>query len=393
MKKKQFLFLFLLVLFVFEIGIRIVNAQEEEKENSDRTLYDETAGEMADTFMAELNLEEIQNSVSDMFPEEKINFGDIVSLLVSGNLGEAGKTLTEYIRDVFTYEFRYNRHSLAYIILIAVAASAFSNFAGTFKSRQIADISFYILYMLLITFCLSSFHVVARGTEEVLDSLLSFMRALCPAYFLAVAFAAGSTTSMMFYNTVLFIIYAVELVIARFVLPVINVYIMVRVLGSLTGEDFLSELAELLRKIISWCLRAFLAGVIGINAVQSLIAPAIDSLKRGALTKTAEALPWIGNAMGSTAEMVLGTAVLIKNGVGVAGALLAVLICAVPVVQTAVLALAYKLAGAVVQPVSDKRITACISGVSEGYELLLRVIFTAALLFLLTIAVTAASTS
>ena len=35
----------------------------------------------------------------------------------------------------------------------------------------------------------------------------------------------------------------------------------------------------------------------------------------------------------------------------------------------------------------------CISGVSEGYELLVRVIFTVGLLFLLTIAVVAASTS
>ena len=57
------------------------------------------------------------------------------------------------------------------------------------------------------------------------------------------------------------------------------------------------------------------------------------------------------------------------------------------------MALMYKLAAALVQPVSDKRITACISGVSEGYELMVRVIFTVGLLFLLTIAVVAASTS
>ena len=57
------------------------------------------------------------------------------------------------------------------------------------------------------------------------------------------------------------------------------------------------------------------------------------------------------------------------------------------------LAFLYKLAAALVQPVSDKRITGCIGGVSEGYEMMVKIIFAAGLMFLLTVAVVAASTS
>ena len=97
--------------------------------------------------------------------------------------------------------------------------------------------------------------------------------------------------------------------------------------------------------------------------------------------------------MGGTAEVLVGTAVLIKNGIGMAGALTAVGLCAAPALQMLVMALLYRLAAAVVQPVSDKRITSCISSVSEGYELLLRVLVTTGALFLLTIAITASFTS
>ena len=181
--------------------------------------------------------------------------------------------------------------------------------------------------------------------------------------------------------------------IVRFLLPVINIYIMVKVLSNLTGEDFLSEFAQLLQKLVSWVLRTLVTCVIGINVVQGLLAPAIDTVKRSMLTRTAEALPWVGNAVGGVAEIVLGTAVLIKNGIGMAGAVIAVAVCAVPIIQMLILAFFYKLAAALVQPVSDKRITGCIGSVSEGYELLVKVIFSAGLLFLLTIAVVAASTS
>lgn len=394
----QFILTVFLILVVFGFGTRIVNAEEyrEAAQSSEEDAEEDTGRiqqKVEDALLSEFDFDEIEDSLRRMFPREKISFSEVVSELMSGDIAGVGKIFVEYLSDQIFYEFRYNRENLVYMLLVALTAAVFTNFAGAFQNRQVSEISFYILYMLLITLCLTAFRIATQGLEEQLDSLLDFMRVLCPSYFLAVAFASGSVTSLFFYNVILFLIYAVEIVVVRFLLPVINVYIMVQVLGSLTGEDFLSEFAGLLQKIVSWILRTLLAGIIGINVVQGLLAPAVDTLRRSALTRTAEALPWVGNAVGGAAEVVLGTAVLIKNGIGMAGAIITVLICAVPVLRMLILAFLYRLAAALVQPVSDKRITGCISSVSEGYELLVRVIFTAGVLFLLTIAVVAASTS
>ena len=402
----RFALTLLLVLLVFGLGTRIVDAAETDSAGNaaGAAAQESTAEDSAedaedlqekveDALLAEFDFDEIEYSLHSMFPGEKMSFQDMVSAMASGDAGSVGQLLLEYISDQFFYEFKYNRQNLIYVLLVSLTAAVFSNFAGAFRSRQISEISFYVMYMLLIALCLTSFQTAAAGAEERLQALTEFMRILCPSYFLAVAFASGSASSLFFYNVILMIIYVVELVIVRFLLPVINIYIMIQVLGNLTGEDFISEFADLLKKAVMWILKTMLACVIGVNVVQGILAPAIDTLKRSALTRTAEALPWVGNAIGGAAEIVLGTAVLIKNGIGMAGAAIALLIFAVPVIQMLVMAFMYKLAAALVQPVSDKRITSCISGVSEGYELMVRVIFTAGVLFLLTIAVVAASTS
>lgn len=395
----QFILTLMLILVVFGFGSRIVNAEgtngagEETGEEQTETDPEEIREETEEALLDEFDFGEIEDSLSDMFPRQKISFEEVLSQLVSGDLSGLGETFLQYLVDQIFYEFHYNRENLVYMLLVALTAAVFTNFSSAFQNRQVSEISFYVLYMLLITLCLTAFRIATQGLEQNLDGLVDFMRVLCPSYFLAVAFASGSVTSLFFYNVILFLIYVVELVVVRFLLPVINVYIMIQVLGNLTGEDFLSEFAQLLQKMVTWILRSLLAGVIGINVVQGLLAPAIDSLRKSALTRTAEALPWIGNAVGGAAEVVFGTAVLIKNGIGMAGAVIAVLICAVPVIQMLLLAFLYKLAAALVQPVSDKRITGCISSVSEGYELLVKVVFTAGLLFLLTIAIVAASTT
>ena len=62
-------------------------------------------------------------------------------------------------------------------------------------------------------------------------------------------------------------------------------------------------------------------------------------------------------------------------------------LCVVPLVQMGAVALMYKLAAAVIQPVSDKRIVGCVECVGDGCRLLMRVVFTVGLLFLLTIVI------
>ena len=376
---------FALVIVVFFAGARITEAAEEEP--------DEIAEAMKTEILSEFDFSELDNSLQEMFPGEKVTFSDIVSSLISGGIDDTGDMTAQFLKDRIAYDFLYNRKTIVYIILAALVAAVFSNFADAFQNRQISDISFYVIYMLLITLCLTAFQTAVSGLEEKMGLLTEFIRALAPAYFMAMAFASGSAAALVFYNLILFLIYIVELIIIHILLPAVNIYVMICVLGSLIEEDFLSELAGLIRKAVTWALHGLLACVAGINIIQGLLAPAVDSVKRSTLTRTAEAVPWVGDLMGGTAEILTGTVILIKNGIGMAGAVVALIICATPLLQMVITALMYKLAAALVQPVSDKRIISCIRGVSEGYELLVRILFTAGALFLITIAVTASFTS
>ena len=183
-----------------------------------------------------------------------------------------------------------------------------------------------------------------------------------------------------------------EILISKILLPIIHVYMMVRVLNFLSAEEYLSKCAELIEMIVNWSLKSLLACIVGLNLIQGMISPAIDTVKRSTLTRSAEAIPGIGDAIGGMTEVVLGTAVLVKNGIGVTGALICIALCVGPLVQIGCITLLYKLAAAVIQPVSDKRIVGCVETIGEGCRLLMRLVFTTGMLFLLTVAIVAAVT-
>ena len=382
----------ILCIFIVILGCFFSPRTVYATEIRDKDEQTELQKEAEETIWKEFEFSEIEDLLDDIFPEKKTDFQDLIKKMLSGQTEPSLQVIGEMISDQFFYEWKSSKAGMVHILLIVIVAAVFTNFSNVFQNQQISEISFYVLYLLLITIGLNSFRILIVSASENLERLIGFMKVLGPVYFLAVAFAAGSSTSILFYNLVLLLIYLVELVIWNFLIPFVQVYIVVKVMNNLSEEDYLSKFAELCETVIAWTLKTLLAGVTGVNIIQGLLSPAIDSLKRSVVGRSAEAIPVVGDAIGGVTEVMLGTAVLIKNGIGVAGALVCIGICLVPMIQMAVVTLLYKLIAAMIQPVSDKRIVGCISSIADGSQMLLRIIFTTGVLFLLTIAVVTATT-
>lgn len=368
--------IFLIVLLVTGISVN-ASAADAEGENE----YD-----IQERMIEDFDYKDVDKMLDTLFPEEGLTFKDTLASVLSGDQRFSFDLVKKLVGHQLAGAFTGSRKNLMHILVIALIAAVFHNFSNVFGSRQVCEISFYILYLLLIALCLSSFQLVMEWVCEGVEKLTAFMGVFCPVYFLAVSLAKGSVTAVAFYNLMLFFIYLVEMVIVYFVIPVIHIYIMVKVLDFLSAQEYLSKFAELIEVMVSWLLKTLVACTLGFNVIQGMISPAIDTVKRSTVSRTAEAIPGVGDAIGGVTEVVFGTAVLVKNGVGITGMLICLAICLVPLVQTGLISLMYKLAAAMIQPVSDKRVTGCVECVGDGLKLLMRVIYTTGLLFLLTIA-------
>ena len=369
----------ILLLWIFLFPAEIEASEMEEAEIEREAVQEK--------LLDEFSFETIDESVRELFPEENLSFVDTVRQLLDGELELTGELLNRIVWDQLSYVLRINKNSLIKIILIAFAAAVLSNFSKVFQNRQLSDISFYALYLLLIALSLKVFDLTLSWAEGGIEGLTDFMGVFSPVYFAAVSVAKGSVTAAAFYHLVLFLIYLSEWIIVKIILPMIHIYMMIRILDALSEETYLSKFAGLIQMVISWGLKSLLAWIIGLNVIQGMINPAIDTVKRSVVTRGAEAIPGVGDALGGMAEVAAGTAVLVKNGIGMTGAVIAVGICLVPLVQVGGAVLLYKLAAAVIQPISDPRIVGCVETIGEGCLLLMKLIFTTGLLFLLTIAV------
>lgn len=343
--------------------------------------------------MDKLEIYEVQNAMDDILEENTFDMEQTLTDMINGKNPFDLQKIFEMVLNKLFSGIVNNKDVFIHILLFAVAGAIFHNFSEAFKNTQISEIGFYIIYMLLLAILVKSFSEITKVAAESIENLLEFMKALLPSYFLSISFASGPISSMVFYEIVLFIISIVEWILLNVAIPMIQVYVVLELINDLLKEDTLSKLAELIKHGVEWMLKTLLAAVVGINVIQGMISPVIDSVKTGVFTKTASMLPGIGNVVNAAADVVLGAGTLIKNGIGVTALIIIAFICLIPYINISVVTLIYQLSAAVIQPISDKRIVKSLGGIGVGSRLLSRVVLTAGILFLLTIAIITVSTN
>ena len=113
----------------------------------------------------------------------------------------------------------------------------------------------------------------------------------------------------------------------------VNLYMLLVVMNGIWEEERLTTLLELVQKTVVGALKFLLTCITGIGVLQSMITPVLENLKLGTASKVLSAIPGLGGLAEGTTQLLLGSAVLIKNGLGVAAILLLLLLCAVPLLK------------------------------------------------------------
>lgn len=358
---------------------------------ADTRQEEETENRYMDSLLEDMQLEEVQELLDNLLGEESFDFMDSLKKLITGEMPLSKETFFQIVYKGVFGELDRQRQVLLQIILIIIAGALFANFSKMFESGQIGEISFYVVYLILFALLVDSFGDLSSHLTENLETIVILMKAVAPAYFIAITAASGISTATMFYQIVLVMVLAIQAIILHFILPCINLYILLQLVNHLSKEDVLSKLAELLQMVVEWSLRTLLGVIIGLQVIQGLVAPVIDSLKRTTLGKTASAIPGVGNAMNAVTEIILTSAVLIRNSMGVIFLVVFIIWGVTPLIRYVVSALVYKLLAAVTQPVSDRRMVGCLNTMSEGCALLLKTFFTVQILCMVTIVILAAN--
>ncbi len=358
----------------------------ENSQDADRDIRIQT-----DDLISDLGLDKIDSYVKRE-NAGGITFSELVRELMGNGLSldfaAAGKKLKEAVLQ----DYSENRAMLIQVLILVIAFSVLIQMTSALPKSYIPDLGFLGVYLIVMLLLLKLFLITAGTAESYLSKLTEFMQLLMPAFCMSMVFSNGSISAGAYYELLLLLIYLVDLVFVKILLPAVQIYMVLQLVNHLTEERF-SRIASLMSDSVNWCIKILMSAMIGLNIVQGLLAPGIDGLKRSTIAEAVRAVPGAGQIMNSMTQMLAGSAMLVKNSVGAAALAVLVSVSFLPLLKVSVFMLLYRGCAAFMEPVSDKRFCAAVSALGQSAALCLKLMFYAALLFFLTTAVICASTT
>lgn len=345
-----------------------------------------------DVLWQDYGLDRLEEGMRTLFPQNTLSLDHLIAQVMQGDvLGALEGLFTGVIKD-FTGQLTGVRNVFVWLLVLGIVSSLMTHFVEIFDRHQVADVGFYFMYLLFTVVLLRCFFLAAETAVTALENVVLFIRLMIPAYLISVGMSTGTVTAAASTEMMLLVIYGIQNLLLDVLVPLIYSMCMLVVVNGVWAEEKLTLLIDLLEKGIGWVLKGVIGVVTGLSIFQALITPVVDSVNTSVLQKIMSAIPGIGNAADGMVDLVLGSAMMIKNSIGVVLLLLFLVMCAAPLLKIAVIAVMLKCAAAFMGIVSDKRITACANRTGDAGLLLLRTAGTGMLLFLISVAViTAAS--
>lgn len=405
--KKQVLFIFCMEIFLFLIAFDIkckasvINDMdkegvEEDWESEGKVDKEEVLSDISkelNQIWNENYMQEITDYLDETYGKENLDAGKLWQEIISGNLKNGIKEFkTKAVKNLL-YEFSAGREIFMNILLLAVLSSLFTVVMDIVENKQVSHLGFYFLYLLLCIMLSKVFRSIYVETNESLLSVTGFVKILVPAYAAVLGMSNGASTATVYYEGVLFIIWCVEELLCLIVLPGIELYMLLAMMNGVWTGERLKGILQSVKRGIEFFLKAILWIVGSLGILQAIITPVIDSLKWNITKKAAGMIPGVGSISESVSEIFVGSAVLIRNGLGVFLTLILLFIVFAPLGKIFVMACCLKISSALGAIVNHSKLTTCSDMAAEASFLLCKALLTGMGLFLLSIAVSVLAVS
>lgn len=335
--------------------------------------------------LEDLDFENLEKVLKEITGGNQVSFQELVQSLMQGEMADYG--IKDWVLQAILGEWQANREIFFLLLGVGIASAVFYQIASAFINKQIAETSFYLTYLIFLTTSAAGFGLLVQTVGGCIEKIKQFMDVLVPCFFGVVSLSYGSVTAAGYYKVTVLIMALINGVLLTVALPAVKIAVVLQMVNHLTKEEMLSKLASVIGQVAKGCMKGMLAIIIGLNTLEGLLLPTIDKVKLNSLGKVVEMIPGVGGSAKTVAEIIAGTGTLVRNAVGVAACLVLFIIISLPVIQTILFILTYRILAVCLEPVADKRLTGAVEEIGKGGSLLLQAIVTAFLLFLITIAV------
>ena len=323
---------------------------------------------------------------------ELMNELDPVSYIQSYiEIGEGNLSVSTVISAVVSLFFKEVKTvlSLAFsIVVIGIICSLFKNLQSSFSSEGISQIAFFACYAILIILLSKTFIISLSLAKDVIVQIATFMDKVLPLLAALLIASGGLTQAATMDPIILGATILIPKIYLNIIIPLILITFVLQFANNISTEPKLSNLCGLIKKSTVWIQGFIITVFIGVLTIRGISSSTIDAVTLKTTKFTIDNFILIvGKSLSDAISSVAGYSLIIKNAIGSIGLIVIILIIIYPIIKIVLSSLIFKLSAALLEPITDKRITSSIAAAGESLILIMSCVLCVSLMFFVLIAI------
>lgn len=300
------------------------------------------------------------------------------------------KTISKAVISLLFKEVRSVLKLALSVVTIAILCTLIKSLQDAFTTKGISEVAFYSCYVILIIILSRSFLISINVAKNVILNISDFMNAILPILISMITLSGGIVSATTLDPIVMTTVIIVPKIYTKLIIPLVLITFVLQFANNLSTEHKIDNLCKSLKKLTLWIQGIIVTIFIGILTIRGITGSTIDAVTLKT-TKFAvdNFIPIVGKSFSDAISTVAAYSLVIKNAISAIGLIVIIFIIIYPVIKLVLMSFIYKLSQALVEPVSDKRITACIGAASDGMVVLLSCVLSVSLMFFVLLAIMA----
>lgn len=316
----------------------------------------------------------------------------VEEFMKTGENGLSLKNMSNYLIRFTFKEVVASMELIGSLMIIAIVCALLNNLQSAFSKESLSNIAYFACYGVMIVLITKSFYIGIELAKTTIVNMTDFMAALMPVLMMLLATVGGFTEATLLDPVIMGFATVSSRIYVNIIIPIIFMSFVLQFVKNISSDYKINSLTKLLKQTAIWVQGIVMTVFIGVITLRSIAAKTIDLVTiKTAKFAVDNFIPVVGKCLSDAISTVAGYSLLLKNAISGLGLIIILIIVLFPIIKLLIMAFLYKVAAALIEPISDSRTVDCINSVGDSIILLMSCVISVSIMFFIMIAIIAST--
>ena len=320
-------------------------------------------------------LEQLQNidvsKLESFFNEltlkpDNIDFFECFYNILNGQYDIGFDSVLEYVVQIFFNNVFKCLPTFISIIAISIFCGIIQSFKSTILGEGVCDIIFLACFLSIVILVLAEFSSILLEAKNTIKNIAKLCEIMSPIILTLMLASGGNVSATIYKPAVVFLSNGIINIVLLIIFPLISITMIFSVVSNFSSSIKIQKFSECSFSIMKWILGIVVAIFSVFLSIQGITSACYDGISIKA-TKYAlsNSIPIIGGFVKDSFDLVVAGSILIKNTVGITSIFALFFTILSPILFIIVFCILLKLIAALIESISDVRISNFCYSVSK----------------------------